>query len=224
MTELLLPRKGTKHEATVQQTMTKDDLLGKQSENRIETLYNVSRRNVMKAVGMVAMSGGALTGTAAADEHDDNNTGAEEETGDVDEPEDFSVEVLAPHANFPDDVTAEFGVTYTGGELDPITSALDDASTVVVAKVTWRPGGTSGWHTHPGPVIVTIVEGELELINERDCIARSYTASEAFIDPGQGNIHIANNPSETECAVAYATFLGVPDGAPATEWVEPVDC
>lgn len=204
--------------------MTKDNPLGKQSENRIETLYNVSRRNVMKAAGMVAMSGGALTGTAAADEHDDNNTGTEEETGDVDEPEDFSVEVLAPHANFPDDVTAEFGITYTGGELDPITSALDDASTVVVAKVTWRPGGTSGWHTHPGPVIVTIVEGELELINERDCIARSYTASEAFIDPGQGNIHIANNPSETECAVAYATFLGVPDGEPATEWVKPVDC
>lgn len=204
--------------------MTKNDPLEKHPENRIETLYNVSRRNVMKAAGVVAISGGALTGTAVADEHDDNNTGAEEETGNVDEPEDFSVEVLASHANFPDNVTAEFGITYTEGGLDPITSALDDASTVVVAKVIWRPGGTSGWHTHPGPVIVTIVEGELELINERDCIARSYTANEAFIDPGQGNIHIANNPSETECAVAYATFLGVSDGAPATEWVEPVDC
>ncbi|WP_199268417.1 cupin domain-containing protein [Halomarina oriensis] len=143
----------------------------------------------------------------------------------MDEPEGFSVELLAPHAAFPDSVAAGFLVDYEESDLGPITSLLPfDASSVVLAKVTWQPGGTSGWHTHPGPVIVTITEGELELINERDCVARTYTAGQAFIDPGQGNVHIAANSSTTEQAVAYATFLGVPDGKPATIWVEPVEC
>lgn len=157
-------------------------------------------------------------------ENDETNEDDATDDSSVDEPERFSVEVLAPHANFPDNVAAEFQIEYTDGEMDTITSDLADSSTVVVAKVTWQPEGTSGWHTHPGPVIVTITQGELELINERDCVVRTYTAGEAFLDPGQGNIHIASNPSETECAMAYATFLGVPDGAPATEWVEPPDC
>ncbi len=47
-------------------------------------------------------------------------------------------------------------------------------------------------------------------------------ASEAFIDSRRGNIPTANNPSETECVVAYTTFLGVLDGEPATVWIEPM--
>lgn len=61
------------HKAKVQKTMTEHDLLGKRPENRIENLYSVSRRNIMKAAGVVAMSGGALTGAAAADEHTDTD-------------------------------------------------------------------------------------------------------------------------------------------------------
>lgn len=122
-------------------------------------------------------------------------------------------------------MAAKFQIKYNEGDAGTIVSKLPrDASTVVFDKATWGPEGTSGWHTHPGPVIVTITEGELELTNERDCTPRTYTAGEAFVDPGQGFIHIATNPSETESAVVYATFLGVPAGRPATEWVEPVEC
>jgi len=118
-----------------------------------------------------------------------------------------------------------FGQRTTRGDSEAIVSNLpSDASSVIVAKVTWEPEGTSGWHTHPGPVIVSVAEGELQLINERDCVERTYGAGEAFIDPGQGNIHVASNPSTTDTAVAYATFLGVPDGEPATVWVAPADC
>lgn len=180
------------------------------------------RRTVLKASAVVV---GALmlnAPTATGQPQLGDNSAA---TSEVDEPEGFSVEVLAPHGTFPDSVAAGFVIDYEGSDVGPIRSLLPfDASSVVLAKVTWHPEGTSGWHTHPGPVIVTITEGSLELINERDCVARTYTAGEAFIDPGQGNIHIASNPSTTERAVAYATFLGVPDGEPATIWVEPVEC
>ncbi|WP_254537539.1 cupin domain-containing protein [Halomarina litorea] len=187
-----------------------------------ESVGGVLRRTVLKTsavvVGALMLNAPVAAGQSRSD--DDSAT-----TDEVDEPEGFSVEVLAPHATFPDSVAAGFVVDYEGSDSGPITSLLPfDASSVVLAKVTWQPGGTSGWHTHPGPVVVTITEGELELINERDCVTRTYTAGEAFIDPGQGNVHIAANPSTTEQAVAYATFLGVPDGKPATIWVEPVEC
>lgn len=145
-----------------------------------------------------------------------------QETPEVDRPSGFSADVLAPHSTFPDEVQARFRVRYdSGGKLD---SRLRDASSVVLARVTWAPGGTSGWHTHPGPVVVTVTEGEVEVTNADDCVARTYRAGEAFLDPGQGNVHVAANPSGSEDAVAYATFLGVPDGEPPTVWVAPADC
>ncbi|WP_336344801.1 cupin domain-containing protein [Halalkalicoccus ordinarius] len=209
--------------------MTEDDPLGKRSENRIETLYGVSRRTIMKAAGVVALGGGALTGTAAAAQHedDDDDVDIDDEYGDVedeepevDEPDGFEVDVIAPHAPFPDELAATFDLTFADDSDEcPIVVELDDASTVIVAEVTWTEGGTSGWHRHPGVVIVNVVEGEIEVTWEHDCVPRTYSAGESFFDPGE--IHIADSD---DGAVAYATFLGIPDGEPATEWVEPVDC
>jgi len=176
----------------------------------------VLRRTVLKAGAATVGTLGLITPVVAS--HGENDAGA------VDAPVGFGVEVLAGHANFPDDVAARFRVSYGWGSGTVVSNLPRDASSVVVAKVTWEPEGTSGWHTHPGPAIVSVAEGELEVVNEGDCVARTYAAGEAFVDPGQGNVHIASNPSTADGAVAYATFLGVPDGAPATEWVAPVNC
>lgn len=120
-------------------------------------------------------------------------------------------------------LSSTFRSSYDEGDTGTIVSDLPhDASSVVFAKATWEPEGTSGWHTHPGPVVVSVVDGEP--VNERDCVTRTYAAGEAFLDSGQGNIHVASNPNSTDQTVAFATFLGVPDREPATAWVEPVDC
>lgn len=180
-----------------------------------------TRRKILKVLGV----GGAIVaggGTGVAQAHTGNEASSEtQDDEEVDSPEGFSAEVLAPHATFADEVSAEFRVNYEAGGEDVVT--LDDASTAVVAKVTWQPGGTTGWHTHPGPVLVNIVQGELEIVHAEDCKTHTYTAGEAFVDTGQHN-EVATNPNETECTVAYAIFLGVPDGAPPTEWVKPQDC
>ena len=92
-----------------------------------------------------------------------------------------------------------------------------------MAEVTWDPEGSSGWHFHPGVAIVNIVEGELEVTWERDCMPRTYEAGESFLDFGE--VHTADNLDDTEGARAYVIFLGIPDGEPATVWVEPPeDC
>lgn len=215
--------------------------------NGTESDDGVLRRTVLKAgtvtLGTLAMvTAAAGKGIEVEDEDEkEKETEDEEETEneaeetvddeeitedeDVDSPEGFTVEVLAPHANFTNDVAAKFRIEYDEGDLGTVVSDLpDDASTVVVAKATWEPMGTTGWHTHPGPAIATVTEGELELVNAHDCVTRTYEAGEAFVDPGQGNVHTATNPSETENAEVYVTFLGVPDGGPATVWVEPADC
>ena len=186
-----------------------------------EPIDGVLRRTVLKA-SAVTVGALGLSVPVAARSSGHSETPSVELA--VDESVDFGVEILAGHANFPDDVAAKFRMKYDGGGGTIVSNLPRDASSVVFAKVTWGPGGTSGWHTHPGPVIVSVAEGELELVNERDCVVRTYAAGEAFVDPGQGNVHVASNPSTTDDAVAYATFLGVPHGEPATVWVPPVDC
>lgn len=167
------------------------------------------------------------TETPEGDQEDDDAGGVEEPEdpdAEVDEPVNFSGEVLSSHATLPDEVAAEVTITYAEGDMGTVEIDQDDLSSVVVAELTWQPEGTTGWHTHHGPVIVSIARGELELVNEIDCVTRAYTAGEGFVAQGQNNIHRATNPSETECAVAYVTYLGVPNGGPPTVWVEPPDC
>ena len=200
--------------------------------DEIGPVNGISRRTVLKASAASVAAVGLATPASARslriprggfipDAPRSDPTGSI--GGTVDEPVGFGVEVLAGHAAFPDTVAATFR-TQHGDDAAIVSTLPRDASNVIVAKVTWQPEGTSGWHTHPGPVIVSVVEGELEVVNERDCVVRKYGVGQAFLDPGQGNVHIASNSSTTDMAVAYATFLGVPDGEPASVWVEPVAC
>ncbi|MBX0322581.1 cupin domain-containing protein [Halomicroarcula sp. F13] len=167
--------------------------------------------------GALALS---ATGGAAA-QADGQTDDGQTEGGQVDQPEGASIEVLAPHAGFTDDVGMALGVSF---EQDGDEAAfLPDASTILLARVTLEPGGTTGWHTHPGPVVVTLVEGELDVVFAHTCTTHTYAAGEAFVDPG-GHEEVARNPSDTQQAVAYALFLGVPDGESPTTHVEPQDC
>lgn len=199
-----------------------------------EPTDGIFRRTVLKATA-VATGAFALSGTAAGhDDYDDEKDNDDDDDyddndDDLDEPDGFEVEILGAHAPFTDDVAATFTLDFADEDDDDdddggvtIGAHLDDASTFIVAEVTWEPGGTSGWHRHPGVAIVNILEGDLEVTWEHDCVARTYSEGEAFFDPGE--VHIADNVSDDDEARAYVIFLGVPDGEPATEWVEPVDC
>ncbi|ARS91858.1 hypothetical protein B1756_13940 [Natrarchaeobaculum aegyptiacum] len=187
-----------------------------------EPIDDVLRRTVLKASAVAAGALGMGTATTAAvDEEDAADSNDVEESDNVDEPEGFETELLAAHAPFPDDVTATLEASYH--EVDePIVVELDDASTTMFLEARWEPGGTGGWHTHPGPLILNIVEGELEVIFERDCVSRTYTAGESLLD--DGDVVNSFNPSETEEARAYVFALGIPDGEPPMENVAPVEC
>lgn len=79
-----------------------------------------------------------------------------------------------------------------------------------------QPGARFPWHTHPGPVLVSVKQGGLGYVYGDDCVERAYPAGTAFIDPGGGNVHYAFNPSQAGETVVLATFLDAPQTGPLT--------
>lgn len=96
---------------------------------------------------------------------------------------------------------------------DDIHLVLDKATDVVVNHSSLAPGGTSGWHSHPNVVFVTLSEGTLTLYDADDpkCTAYVVHAGEGFVEP-VGHVHVVRNESATERASWYATHIGVPSG------------
>jgi quercetin dioxygenase-like cupin family protein len=83
----------------------------------------------------------------------------------------------------------------------------------VVVRYTVQPGAEFPWHTHAGPVVVNIVSGALTYLQSDNCVGRTYTAGQAFVDAGHGHVHTAFNPG-SEPMVFVATFFGAPASGP----------
>lgn len=92
-------------------------------------------------------------------------------------------------------------------------SNAPDAGEVVVQEITIGPGGTTGWHSHPGPVVVVVKQGTLTYVRAvgGECADTAYPAGTAFVDPGQGHAHTAFNLG-SDNLVLYATYFDVPVG------------
>jgi quercetin dioxygenase-like cupin family protein len=84
---------------------------------------------------------------------------------------------------------------------------------VVTQTITITPDGHTGWHSHPGPVFVTIAGGTMTFYDADDpsCSPITYATGDSFIDRGGGHVHIARNEGAVDL-VLYATYL-VPVGA-----------
>lgn len=87
------------------------------------------------------------------------------------------------------------------------------AQDTVMQQIVIAPGGSTGWHSHPGPAIVLIKAGELTLFSSEDpaCTGRTYTVGQAFVDSGQGHVHIGRNLIQSPTEL-WVTYLDVPPG------------
>ena len=74
-------------------------------------------------------------------------------------------------------------------------------------------GGQSGWHTHPGPSLITVTIGEIAAYEGDDpsCTPTIYRAGEGFIDPGGEDVHLLRNESGAPAETVAVQFL--PKGA-----------
>jgi len=91
---------------------------------------------------------------------------------------------------------------------------VENARETVMQQIVIAPGGHTGWHSHPGPVVVLIKSGQMSFYDSEDptCTVRTYSAGQAFIDKGQGHVHIARNESQSENLELWATYFDVPPG------------
>jgi quercetin dioxygenase-like cupin family protein len=139
-------------------------------------------------------------------------------------PPPIGVEPLSQRSVFTDEVSAQLRLKLDGMGTNVLN--MRDPSRVVTAKITVQPGAAFPWHTHPGPVIANVTQGELIYVYAEDCVERSYPAGTLFVDPGRGNVHTAFNPTN-EVTVVIATFFEAPAEGPLTitEGVaEPENC
>jgi hypothetical protein len=92
------------------------------------------------------------------------------------------------------------------------THVLAGGTEVFMRHVVFAPGASTHWHTHLGPIVVTIVSGSVTLYDgdDKTCTGVTYGAGQGFIDQGFGHIHLARNEG-TVPEDFYATYLLPPD-------------
>ena len=100
------------------------------------------------------------------------------------------------------------------------TKGLSD---LYVQQNTWNPSPppagcgctpSTGWHTHPGPSLVTVTAGTITAYeaDAPNCTATVYHAGESFTDLGCGDVHLLRNEGPV-CAVTIAVQI-IPAGQP----------
>ena len=120
------------------------------------------------------------------------------------------VGAVVARGDFADPVDIKFKVMEGNQEVIHAPNARQ----TVMQSIVIAPGGHTGWHSHPGPVVVLVKSGELTLYADHDgtCEARTYTIGQAFIDRGQGHAHIAFNTSAGANTELWVTYFDVPPG------------
>ncbi len=87
---------------------------------------------------------------------------------------------------------------------------------VVVQTLTFNPGATSGWHSHPGLVSVVVRSGTVTRYETghlgMGCSARTYSAGQAFFERGSDHLALVRNETG-QPAELVATYI-IPAGAP----------
>jgi quercetin dioxygenase-like cupin family protein len=96
---------------------------------------------------------------------------------------------------------------------------------IVVSELSFAPGGFSGWHSHPGKVLVGVSRGSITIYRETDpnCGGTTYNAGDVFVER-PGFVHEARNEG-TVTSVVNVTYLSVPIGAsPRIDEAQPANC
>lgn len=93
---------------------------------------------------------------------------------------------------------------------DRIKFQTKDPADVSVVTLSIEPGGTTGWHSHPGIALITVAEGTGKLY-AADCTSETFQAGQAFVETGDDPPTVFRNES-AEPVVLTVTFVS-PRGA-----------
>jgi hypothetical protein len=77
------------------------------------------------------------------------------------------------------------------------TKGLSD---LYVQSNVWAPGGSTGWHTHPGHSLIIVTAGTVTVYEGNDpaCTPHVYTQGMGFVDSGGDHVHLIRNEGGVE--------------------------
>lgn len=110
------------------------------------------------------------------------------------------------------------------------TITFASGSESVVFTVEMPPGTTSGWHRHPGAVVVLVKSGTLTSygLDQPPCVGVEFSSGTAYFEDDAANAkwpHFVRNRSQTETLELVVTAFNVAPGAQARTVADaPVEC
>ena len=77
------------------------------------------------------------------------------------------------------------------------TQGLSD---VYVQSNVWVPGGSTGWHTHPGHSLILVTAGTVTAYDGDDpaCTPHVYSQGMGLVDQGGAHVHLLRNEGSIE--------------------------
>jgi hypothetical protein len=78
------------------------------------------------------------------------------------------------------------------------------ATDVHIVENVIQPGGTFGWHSHPGPSLVIVQSGTLSAYHAPDCTPQDFGST--FIDQGH-DLHMVRNNGTVDADVYVVSFV-----------------
>ena len=87
------------------------------------------------------------------------------------------------------------------------------SSDVFVQSNVWQPGGSTGWHTHPGHSLIIVTAGTVTAYegDDPECKPTVYTMGMGFVDPGGNHVHNIRNEGSVEASTVAVQLI--PAGA-----------
>ena len=102
----------------------------------------------------------------------------------------------------------------SGIEANTMVQSTLNGKDYVTRELTIAPGGTTGWHYHPGQIFGVIKQGTLTHYNGSDCsVDGVYNAGDAISEgSGTGYVHEGRNEGPTP-VVMWVLYIK-PEGSP----------
>ena len=156
-------------------------------------------------IAVIVVAAGALACTDTAKLEDSSHAG-------ITAPPSFTVAVGFTPTVLARGNLGTYHIQSKAGDYDAELKSHDNTDIVVVKNVV-TPAGHSGWHYHPGPVLVTVTSGTITFYMGDDptCSPHVHPAGTTFFENG-GMVGIARNEGTVDATVV-ATFF-VPAGSP----------
>jgi quercetin dioxygenase-like cupin family protein len=82
-------------------------------------------------------------------------------------------------------------------------------SDLYVQSNVWAPGGSTGWHTHPGHSLIIVTAGTVTSYDGDDpsCTPHEYAVGEAFVDAGGDHVHLLRNEGAVEARTVAVQLI-----------------